>query len=410
MSEPPPPAEPPASTWALLRGRNFRRYFLGNFASNVGTWFQDIASAILVFQLTGSATAVAIVAVCGYATALVLAPWGGALADRFDRRRLLIITHLALGGAAAVLAALAWMGLATALIVYIVAGTIGVGRAINNPTLQAMIPALVARRDVAPATALQVVTFNLARAVGPVLGAVVMTVAGPGPAFAVNAASFAIFALILTSLHVEPRAKPTGPGGFRVALRYVGHRPRIVILLVCCTVMGMATDPVITLAPTFADVYGESEAWAGWFTSAFGTGAVLAAPFTGVVRQRLGARRTGVAALLVIPAAFGTVAVSPWPILSLVAVGVAGAAFLVGNADLVAGLQEEVGDDIRGRVMALWTMGFHGSRPVAAVLDGMIADASSPQLAIGVLAAIILGAGILAGVAFRRDDAVPALR
>jgi predicted MFS family arabinose efflux permease len=406
----PDPDERPASAWELLRRPNYLRYFLGNIASNIGTWFQDIAAAILVFQLTGSATAVALVAICGYGTAVLLAPWGGSLADRFDRRLLLILSHWALALAAGTLAVLASVGLATAVVVYVVSAMIGVGRAINNPTLQAIIPALVRRQDVAQATALQVVTFNLARATGPVLGALVMTGFGAGPAFAVNAVSFAVFAVVLMTLRVEPRPKPTSPGGFRFALGYVRRRPRVVLLLVCCAVMGMSTDPVITLAPAFAAAYGEPEAWAGWFTSAFGAGAVLGAPFTGRVRRLLGPRRTGVVGMLIIPVAYGVVAFSPWPPLSLVAVGVAGAAFLIGNADLVAGLQEEVDDSVRGRVMALWTIGFHGSRPVAAGIDGTVADASTPQIAIAVIGGLILVTAILAALGFRRDrdsDAAP---
>jgi len=397
---------PPSSAWRLLRQGNYFRYFAGNVVSNVGTWFQDIAAAILVFQLTGSAGAVAVVAICGYGTAVFLAPWGGGLADRVDRRRLLIASHLGLGAAAGVLAGLAWAGLATAGVVYVVSALLGVGRAINNPTLQAMIPALVARRDVAQASALQVVTFNLARAIGPVLGAVVITTFGAGPAFAVNAASFLVFAFVLMTLRVDPRPKPTLPGGFRFALGYVGTRPRLVLLLVCCAIMGMATDPVITLAPAFAAAYGEPEAWAGWFTSAFGAGAVLGAPLTGWVRRTVGPHHTGVAGLLTIPVAFGVVALSPWPVLSLVAVAVAGAAFLIGNADLTASLHDEIDDDVRGRVMALWTIGFHGSRPVAAAIDGSVADAASPQAAISVVAGLILLAGVLAGVGFRRGSQI----
>jgi MFS family permease len=390
----------------LLRGP-FARYSVGNFTSNLGTWFQDIASVILIFQLTGSAAMVALVVVCGYGASLLLSPLGGALADRFDRRNLLIVTQLAMGTAALILAAFAFSDTVDAVVVFVISAVIGAGRAISNPTIQALIPALVARKDLAGATALQSMTFNVARAVGPVVGALLIASAGPAPAFALNAASFYLFVLILLTLRPVRRTAAGVRGGMRVVLAYVRDRPTLVVALLCCTLVGMATDPVITLGPSLAERFGHDESFAGWIVSSFGAGSLIGAPLAGRIRRRLRPRRTAIAATMLIALCFVTVSLSPWLPLALGAFVVAGAAFLVASSDLVTGVHEEVDDRVRGRVMALWTMGFLGSRPLAAALDGAVGDAAGPQAAIALLAGVLaLGAGAC-GVAFRRLPRFP---
>ncbi len=400
MSDLEPPADQPAPAWPLLRGP-FARYALGNFTSNLGTWFQDIASVILIFELTGSAVMVGLVVVCGYGASLLLSPLGGALADRFDRRNLLIVTQLAMGTAALILAAFAFADAVDVVVIFVISAVIGAGRAISNPTIQAMIPALVAKRDLTGATALQSMTFNVARALGPVFGALLITSAGPAPAFALNAASFYLFVVILLTLRPPRRVSAGIRGGMRVVLAYVWERPTLVVALLCCTLVGMATDPVITLGPSLAEHYGQDESFAGWIVSAFGAGSLIGAPLAGRIRRRLRPRRTAIAATMVIALCFVLVSVSPWLQLALGAFVVAGAAFLIASSDLVTGVHEEVDDRVRGRVMALWTMGFLGSRPLAAALDGAVADALGPHAAIALLAAVLaIGAGGCA-IAFR---------
>jgi MFS family permease len=399
------PADPPRSSLvSLLRTPRFARYFVGNFVSNTGNWFQDIAAAILIFQVTGSAAMVAGVAVAGYGTSLLLSPVGGQLADRFDRRALLIVTHSGQTVAAAALAALAALGLADVWTILVLSLVLGVGRAVNNPTLQALLPTLVGMRDLAPAFALQSVTFNLARAVGPVLGAILITAAGPAAAFAVNALSFAIFAALLLTIRLDARARrpPGASGGILGGLRYVRRRPWLIVLLVCSALTGMATDPPITLGPAFARSLGEEPGWAGWLVAAFGAGAVAVAPASGMVRSRVGRVRTlsvAFAGAALGLAVLGLASAGP---VALVGAFVAGASFMIGSADVTATLQELTRDEVRGRVMALWSMGFLGSRPLAALADGAIADAISPQVAVLVLGAVLALAGIGVAWAYAR--------
>jgi MFS family permease len=388
---------PVPSAWRLLRRPSFARYIAGNFISNLGNWFQDIAAAILLYQLTGSAVFVAFVTVASYGTSLVLSPLGGQLADRFDRRRLLITTHLAQGAAAAVLAVLVFGSGATPWLVFGFSLVIGVGRAINNPTLQAMLPNMVLPHELGPANALQSLTFNLARAVGPVLGAVLVTTAGPAMAFALNAVTFLVFAVVLRTIDVPRVRVSPAPGadvGVLGGLRYVRARPGLALLLVFSAVVGMSTDPVITLGPALAASFGQEEGWAGWLVAAFGAGAVCAAPFAGSLRHRVGRVRTAGVALAVVALGIAAMAFAPSAALVLVFAAVAGGAFLTGSTDVTTTIQETIRDEVRGRVMALWSMGFLGSRPLAALVDGVISDLWSPYAALMCMALLLAGASV----------------
>lgn len=391
-----------SSMLKLLRTPRLARFFVGNFLSNTGNWFQDIAAAILIFQVTGSATMVAGVVVAGYGTSLLLSPVGGQLADRFDRRKLLIVTHAGQTLAAVGLAVLAALGLADVWTILALSLVLGVGRAINNPTLQAILPALVGMRDLAPAFSLQSVTFNLARAIGPVLGATLVAVAGPAAAFTVNAFTFALFAVLLLTipLDAQPQRGPGASGSILGGLHYVRFRPWMIVLLVCSALTGMASDPPITLGPAFAESLGEDPSWAGWLVASFGAGAVLVAPFATFVRNRVGRVRTLSVTFAGIATGFVIIGFAPIGPVALVGAFLAGGSFLIASTDVTSALQELTEDGVRGRVMALWSMAFLGSRPIAAVVDGVVADAVSPQAAVLVLAAVMALAGVGIGWAY----------
>ena len=380
---------PPRSALQLLRDSQFGRYFAGSLASNVGTWCHDIAAAIFVFQVTGLASMVAVMAVAGFGTSILAAPIGGLLADRFDRRMLLLVSMSVLAVISGAFAALVAVGVREVWLVLVVTLVLGVGRAVNTPALQAYMPSLVPFRDLAQASALTSVTFNLSRAVGPALGALLIALSGPGLAFAFNVLSFIAFAVILLTL-TSPAIRPVRRGGGILGgLRYVRDRPRLIVLLVLAALVGMATDPVITIGPSFARHFDEPAAYAGWFVSAFGVGALAIAPFIGRLRRRVGPLRTATFGFLGIGIGFAVAGLVQNPWVALGAIAVAGSFYLSTSSDITTSLQEELDDDVRGRVMALWAIGFLGARPFAALLDGAVADALSPQLAILVMAGLM---------------------
>lgn len=380
---------PPRSALQLLRDSQFGRYFAGSLASNVGTWCHDIAAAIFVFQVTGLASMVAVMAVAGFGTSILAAPIGGLLADRFDRRMLLLVSMIVLAVISGAFAVLVAVGVREVWLVLVITLVLGVGRAVNTPALQAYMPSLVPFRDLAQASALTSVTFNLSRAVGPALGALLIALSGPGLAFAFNVLSFIVFAVILLTL-TSPAIRPVRRGGGILGgLRFVRDRPRLIVLLVLAALVGMATDPVITIGPSFAHYFDEPPAYAGWFVSAFGVGALASAPFIGRLRRRVGPLRTATFGFLGIGIGFAVAGLVQNPWVALGAIAVAGSCYLSTSSDITTSLQEELDDDVRGRVMALWAIGFLGARPFAALLDGAVADALSPQLAILVMAGLM---------------------
>lgn len=376
------PAQQP-SIRRVLGSRRFLPFFVGSSLSNIGTWFQNIAAGLLIFQLTGSTLLVGTVHFAQFFGAFALAPWAGAAADRFDRRRLLALTQLLAGAAAGVLALLTWTGLVTAPIVVGLSFLLGIALAFMAPALMSLVPLLVETRDLDAAISLNSLTFNLARAVGPLLGALVAAQLGYGPAFALNALSFVAFAAALLAL-VRPFAQERAPAGSRPGLRHavadVRRQPVWVALLGVVTAISFTADPILTLAPELArEVFGGTDVDAGLLVGTFGAGATLTAlTLTGWLR----ARRNALPGALVVQAAgMLVVALAPALWLALVGMLASGAGYLAAVTRATTRLQTEVPDVLLGRVMALWSVCFVGSRPFAALVDGAIAEVAGARVA-----------------------------
>src|SRR5581483_9002473 len=290
--------------WRLLRSRDFGPYFAGNAVSASGTWFQNLAASILVYRLSHSPFLLGVLNFCQFVPVLVLAPWAGALADRADRRRLLLATQLAAAALSAALAALAWSGLAREGVVIGFAAALGVALALAQPAQMALVPSLVPREDVAQAVALNSATFNLARVVGPVSAAPIIAWQGIGVAFAINACTYLALAAALLAVRPAPQRR-AARAGLRDALALLRGRPALVLYLLVVASVSAGSDPVNTESPALAHAFDRSSAWAGAIVGAFGAGAVVAAfGFAGRVsgsRMRmaatLGTMALGMAAL-----------------------------------------------------------------------------------------------------------------
>lgn len=380
----------PRGSLALLADRRFGPFFVASLVSNAGNWFQNVAAGIVVFALTGSSTLVGVVSILQFGSVLVLSPYAGALTDRIDRRTLLLAAQVVSAAGAAGLAAAVILlgvdGLPGVWPVFAATAVIGLGYAFGLAAMQALVPALVPPADLEPAIALNSVTFNLARAIGPAIAGAVVATAGAGAAFAVNAASFVPLVVVLAVIRARPVRRSSGDRSVRAGLRYVGAHPPMVRLLVATLVLGVASDPVNTLTPAIADRLGRGELFVGLQVAAFGTGAAVAALTMAGVRRRLGPRRAARAGLVTLGLGIVALGSAPTPTLALAALLVAGAGFLTAVTTLNADLQARVDEDVRGRVMALWGMAFLGSRPLAAVLDGALADLASPAVATAVVA------------------------
>lgn len=397
MSEPPLPSPPPAapipprgSPFRVLTSRQFGTYFLGSSLSNVGTWFQNIAAGLLVYELTRSTLLVGAVNFAQFVGSIVLAPWAGGAADRFDRRKLLMISQAGAASVGVLLAALTIANLVTPAIVVGAALLLGLALAFMVPALQALVPLLVADEDLDAAVSLNSVSFNLARAVGPVMGALVVERAGFGVAFGLNAASFLAFVAALAIVRPRPQRRVRGPRPrLRESIRMVRDVPTWSALLVATTVISVSTDPVNTLTPELVlDVYGGTQGDVGLLVGAFGGGATLTAlTLTGWIRRR---RLAMPGALLVQGGGMVLVGLAPGLGVALAGMAVSGGGFLAGITRSTVRLQSEVPDGSRGRVMALWSVAFIGTRPIASLLSGVVAELAGARVATIVLAAPVL--------------------
>jgi MFS family permease len=376
----------PAAAVALIRRRSFGPYFFGNALSASGTWFQNLAAALLIFRQTHSELLLGVLNFSQFIPILVLAPWAGGAADRWNRRSLLLVSQsvaIVLSGG---LGLLAHFDLASPGVV--IGATVGLGvvSAFSAPAQQALIATLVEEPEVPTAVALNSMTFNLARAVGPATAAVAVEYLGIPAAFGLNAASYLLFVGALLLIGPQPQElADRSVGHMRASLDILRRRPQLVVFLLIVAAVGFASDPVNTLAPAWAHAFGRKDTVAGYIIGAFGAGAVTAGF---VVAGRVGGtRRRMFSTLLLLGGGMVVFALTPWLPLALPVLFVAGIGYLASNTHATSRLQLGVEPWERGRIMALWSVAFLGLRPFASILDGAIASAFGVRVA-GVLLAL----------------------
>ena len=364
----------------MLADRNFAPYFVGNFLSNCGTWLQNIAQALLVYRLTGSTLAVGLVNFAQFAGVVVLAPWTGSAADRFDRRRLVIVNQLAAMLITGALALAAATGRATPGVAVGLALLLGFTTAFSSPALQALLPALVQPTELSAAVTMNSVTFNLARAVGPAAGALIVDRLGIPWAFALNSLSYAaLIAALLVVRAVTRQIAPAQRPRLRDSLAMVRRESHLALLLGAVGAASIAIDPVTTLSPAFATRgFHRQDTVAGYLVATFGLGAVAASLAPARALDRPGRppnlRPIAVPLLMLVAGMAGFALASVLPV-ALTGLAIAGAGFLTALTRATTLLQLAVDDRERGRVMALWSVAFLGSRPLASLTDGALATA-----------------------------------
>lgn len=399
-----------ASTAASsLRVPNYRLYFVGQSVSAAGTFMQTLATSFLVLHLTGSGTDVGVAAGARFLPFVLLGPFGGVLADRADKRRLLFVTQSASGAAALVFAILAATGTATYPAVLALSLVLGCLTVLDNPARQSLIGELVPRETLANAVVLNSVSLNVARIAGSVAGGALVATVGIAWCFLLNALSFAAVIVNLArmrtdTMHAAPRA-PRAKGQVRAGLAYAARTPELALPLVMLTVTGILAYEFPTTLPLLATgAFHGTAATYGLMAAVMAGGAVAGGLISA---SRSAPRRSTSLAVAAIGWGVAILAagLAPSLPLTLAALVFVGYGTITFNSAAKSALQLAARPEMRGRVMALWALAWGGSTVIGAPLVGWIAEAfgSRWSLVTGGVPTVIVGLALLP--ALRRQDA-----
>jgi MFS family permease len=397
----PPSPDPPASAWSPLRLYPvFRALWIAQFASNVGTWMQTVGAQWLLID--SSPLLVSLVQTASSLPIVLLALPAGAWADLADRRRLLLGAQLAMFVAAAALAAITFLDAASPALVLLLTFVLGCGNAVAAPAWQAIQPDLVARSLLPQAAALNGLNMNVARAVGPAIGGLVVAVVGAGWVFALNAVSFVGIAVVISMWRAPERAG-TGPRerwveALRAGGRYVRNALIVRRLLYRAVLFIPAASAVWALLPVLAaDNLQLGSAGYGMLLAMVGIGAVAGAFVIPRLRARVGSARLVTGAMVVTAVALVVIAVGNSPVLVGAALLPVGGAWIAVMSSLNSGLQLALPNWVRARGLAYYLVVFQGAQALGAVIWGTVADATSVSVAL-LVAGAVLALGAVAGL------------
>ncbi|TCO35554.1 putative MFS family arabinose efflux permease [Kribbella steppae] len=400
-------------TFSALQVRNFRLLVSGLLVSSTGGWIQRIAQDWLVLTITGSATAVGITTALQFLPTLLLGLYGGVIADRFPKRKVLLVTQTAMGTGAAVLAVLAFTGQVQVWQVYMMALFLGLATAVDNPTRQSFVTELVGKDRVRNAISMVSSTFQLGSLIGPALGGILLGTLGTGWAFTLNSVTFlaSISALLMMREHEMPglHAARRASAGMRIrdglkdGVRYAFHEPAVRWAIALVGIYGMFAISLPVTLTAFADrVFHTGATGYGVLNSVVAVGALIGALLSARrVRTPRLRNLVGIASLLTVTQVLAAIQPSLWtfiPVLS--AMGMATLMFLTAAQSMV---QLTTPDGLRGRVSGIYNLVFIGGGAVGGPLVGFLAQnwgARSALLISGLIPAV---ATIAIAFRLRRD-------
>ncbi len=416
-ASPATPGDPPLTeprprlvgrTFAALRHRDFRLFYLGQLISVTGTWMQTVALGWFVLQLTGSEFLLGLATVARSLPVLLFSVAGGLAADRFDRRRLLLLANGSAMALSGLLAALTLAGSIDVAGLLLLALLLGLTSAIEMPSRQSYFVELVGQKDLANAIALNSMLFNAARLVGPALAGVVVAFLGPGVAFALNAASYGavIAGLLLIAARPVARAAGRARGALVEAFRYLSEEGSVAALLLLLAANTVFASSYIVLGPAIARDLGVGAEGLGLLLSATGLGAIGSGLLLASGGLRLApGRLLPLAGLLLAGLLVGVALSGSFVVTVLLLVGT-GAAMVAYTATSNTVIQSIVPDALRGRVMSVYTMVMLGFMPLAGLWAGILAERVGAAHALGVGAVVW---AVIVGLAFGLSPRLRAL-
>jgi len=375
-----------ARTFESLSVRNYRLFFMGQVVSWTGTWVQWIAQGWLVLRLTDSGFGLGLVTALQWLPVLLFGAWAGVIADRFDKRRLLIFTNVGSGSLSLVLGIATVAGFVSLGVIIVIAVLLGVLTAIDNPTRQTFTFEMVGRERLMNAVSLNTATFTTARVIGPAVAGFLIAGVGIGQCFLVNAASFVPVTIALLTMDKSKLVPTAGveraPGQVRDGLRYVRSQPLLRTILIMMAIVGTLQYNFQVILPLLAkDTFGGDATTLGFLGAALGvgmfTGSMTNAAFGRSSRTVLLGAGTVLGVLSIV------VASSPSVLMAAVMMVPLGAASMAFLATINSTLQLNSSDAMRGRVMAIYFVLFLGSTPIGAPIIGWLAQSFSPRVALG---------------------------
>jgi MFS family permease len=393
-------------TFSSLGIPNYRRYFAGQIISISGNWMQTVAEMWLIVQLTGSGVSVGLVAGLQFLPVLLFGAWGGLLADRLSKRRVLMLTQALMALPAFTLWVLYEQGTVTPWIVYGLVLVRGLVNAFDNPARQSFVAELVGADRVVNAISLNSVVVHTSRIAGPAAAGALIAAFGVGPCFLVNALSFVAMLVALRTMNPaelqagRPAARERGQ--LRSAIAHVRATPELLVPLAMMAVVGTLSYNFQVLLPLLARFtwHGDASTYAA-LTAAMGLGSVSGA-LASSARNRVTPRLLVGAAI-----AYGVIelGVAAAPLLSvqLVLLAALGAVSVTFAASVNSSLQLAVAPALRGRVMALYAVVFLGSTPIGAPLVGWLAEVGGPRASLVLGAVAALGTGLVARLVLARE-------
>jgi MFS family permease len=382
------------STFASLKIRNYRLFFIGQSVSMCGTWMQTVAMGWLTLELTGSGTSLGGMLAAQFLPILLLGPWGGVLVDRYNKRTLLLVTQILTAVLSLVLGLFVIFGVIQVWSLYVFAALFGLIKVVDNPARSTFVNELVGPSHIRNAVTLNSIVNNLARLVGPAICGMVIVLFGIGWSFMVNALSFVVVIVMLVLIHDHELTKepptPKSPGQIREGLAYVQSNPIVRDTLLLMVIMGTLSYEFQVSLPLLAKItfLGDASSYAT-LMSAMGAGAVLGGLYTA------GRKAVAMQQLAVFSWLFG---------LSMIVVGLMPNFFTATLGMLVVGffsvnviamgntlLQLNSVSHMRGRVMALWSMAFLGTTPLGGPIIGFVGEFLGPRytMFVGGAAAVV---------------------
>jgi MFS family permease len=381
--------------FTAVRHRNFRLYWIGQIVSLVGTWMQTVSQPWLVLLLGGSPIQLGLVLALQFAPSLALAPLGGVLADRVDKRRLLLVTQSVAAVQAAVLFGLTVTGVVQIWHIMALALALGFVNALDMPVRQSFAAELVPREDLMNAITLNSASFNLARVIGPAVAGITLAFFGPAFNFAINAVSYLGVLAALRWMDpsamlrvARPELRPSIRSSLGEGIRYALRTPTVLWPLVLLAGIGTFGMNFQTLLPLFAryTLHLDADGFGALF-AAMGVGSLigsLSLAFLGARRPLVGMILGGASSFVVFEAVLGLSrsAIAAFPVIVLVGLC---SMLMINSINVI--VQRSVPDELRGRVMALYVTVFAGSTPLGGLLAGTVAQAWGPP------AGFLVGAG-----------------